>query len=321
VKRFVFLTLTLFLFVIFLSPVAAQDFAGKKVLFVDSYHEGYAWSDGILAGIEKVIGPSGAELKVVHMDTKRNASDEFKKEAAEKAKGVIDEYQPDVVIAADDNASKYLVEPHYKNADLPFVFCGVNWDASVYGYPYDNATGMVEVTPVDGLLDVLYQSSQGQKVGFLGPDITTAHKEADNIKKVFDLELTEYYAKDADDWMKGFETLQGQADVILIDSDGGLYEERQEEMVDFVLANTQVPTGTSYDFMAPLALICYGKVAEEQGEWSAETALKILGGASPADIPITNNEKGKLIINAKIAEAAGIEVPYEVIESAEEIIE
>ena len=47
-----------------------------------------------------------------------------------KAKAEIDAFKPDVVIAADDNASKYLIEPYFKDAALPFVFCGVNWDAS-----------------------------------------------------------------------------------------------------------------------------------------------------------------------------------------------
>ena len=33
----------------------------------------------------------------------------------------------------------------FDDADLPVVFCGVNWDAATYGYPFKNATGIVEV--------------------------------------------------------------------------------------------------------------------------------------------------------------------------------
>jgi hypothetical protein len=78
---------------------------------------------------------SGIELKVFRMDTKRNADEAFKKDAALKAKAEIEAFKPDVVIASDDNASKFLIEPYYKNASLPFVFCGVNWDEKCTGFP------------------------------------------------------------------------------------------------------------------------------------------------------------------------------------------
>ena len=126
----------------------SRSYEGKKVLFIDSYHQGYAWSDGVTKGVQIKMKDTGVQLKVLRMDTKRNSSDDFKKEAAKKAVSVIKEFEPDVVIAADDNASKFLIKPYYKDAELPFVFCGVNWDAKVYGYPYKNVTGMVEVAPI-----------------------------------------------------------------------------------------------------------------------------------------------------------------------------
>jgi ABC-type uncharacterized transport system substrate-binding protein len=303
------------------TVVCAKAYNGKKVLFIDSYHEGYAWSDGITKGIQKALDGTGVELKIIRMDTKRNNSEDFKKEAASKAKAVIEEFKPDVVIASDDNASKYIIKAYYKDASLPFVFCGVNWDAGVYGYPYKNVTGMVEVTPIPQILELMKPYAKGDRIGFLGPDILTAHKEADNYRKVFKYELTEYYAKDFDDWKKGFNDLQGKVDMLIIDSDGGLYKEHADEMKAFVEANAAIPTGAAYDFMSPYALVTYGKVAEEQGAWSADAALKILDGTPPADIPLVKNEKGQLIINARIANKLGTEIPYEIIQSADKVIE
>ena len=292
---------------------------GKKVLFIDSYHEGYAWSDGITEGVKKGLD-SSVELKIFRMDSKRNPDEDFKKEAALKAKALIEEFKPDVVIAADDNASKYLIEPYYKGGTLPVVFCGVNWDATIYGFPTDNITGMLEVTPIDGLLAQLNKFAKGPRIGFLGPDNETGHKEAENYKKVFGLKLVEYYAQDADDWMKGFAELQGSADVLIIDSDGGLYKDREAELAAFVIKNTKIPTGTTYDFMSPYAIVTYAKVAAEQGYWAAEAAMQILKGKSAKDIPVAKNQQGVLIINSKIIEASGLEVPYEIIETAETVI-
>jgi ABC-type uncharacterized transport system substrate-binding protein len=92
-------------------------------------------------------------------------------------------------------------------------------------------------------------------------------------------------------------------------------------MKAFVEANTKIPTGAAYDFMAPYALLTYGKVAQEQGIWSAEAALKILDGTSPADIPLVKNQEGVLIINIRIAKKMGAEIPFEILESADKVIE
>lgn len=301
--------------------VQAEGLSGKKVLFIDSYHAGYKWSDGITKGIQDVVGASGAELKIHRMDTKRNTSEEFKTNAAAQAKALIEEFKPDVVIAADDNASKYLIMPFYKDGDVPFVFAGVNWDASVYGYPYANVTGMVEVSPAPELVEQLRVYAKGDKVGFLGLDVLTSKKEVENYKKVFGLESENYFAKDYEDWKKAFISMQDKVDMMIIDADHGLFNDYKEDMAKFVQANTKIPTGTVYDFMAEYAVIGFTKLSVEQGEWAANAAVEILGGAKPADIEIARNEKGRLIVNAKLASSAGIEVSFDMVEAADQVIE
>jgi hypothetical protein len=64
----------------------------------------------------------------------------------------LDACHPAVVIASDDDASEYRSVFHFKNADLPLVFCGVYSDASEYGYPCANVTGMVAVVPTGKLI-------------------------------------------------------------------------------------------------------------------------------------------------------------------------
>jgi ABC-type uncharacterized transport system substrate-binding protein len=296
-------------FLLSLSQTAfAKSYEGKKILYIDSYHEGYAWSDGITAGIKKVLKKTGVNLKIFRMDTKRNPDETFKKAAASKAREEINHFKPDVVIASDDNASKYLIMPYYKNAELPFVFCGVNWDASVYNYPYENATGMVEVALIPQLIEQLKLWAKGDKIGYLGPETLTTHKEAEAYRKTFGLEFAEYYAKDYKDWKKGFLEIQKKVDMLLIASDGGLYKDFQHEFQTFVESNTTIPTGTCYDFMMPVSLVGVLKVAKEQGEWSARTALKIIDGTSPSDIPIVQNKKAKMAINKKIGTAMGIDM-------------
>ena len=48
------------------------------------------------------------------------------------------------------------------------------------------------------------------------------------------MNITEYYAKDFEDYKKGFLKLQDQVDMLLIDSDGGLYKDRADELRAFM---------------------------------------------------------------------------------------
>jgi len=123
----------------------------RKCLFVASYHQGYAWQDGLERGLRSVL-EGKCEIRQFNMDTKRNPSPDFCRHKALEAKALIESWKPDIVIASDDNASKYLVAPYFKDAKLPFVFCGINWTAKEYGYPYSNATGMIEVFPIKQLI-------------------------------------------------------------------------------------------------------------------------------------------------------------------------
>ena len=122
VKRVFGILACLALFLSLCGVSLARDYKGKKILYVDSYHEGYAWSDGITNGIKAGLDGTGVELKVFRMDTKRNADEGFKKEAALKAKTMIEAFAPDVVIASDDNASKYLIMPISRTPAWPSCF-------------------------------------------------------------------------------------------------------------------------------------------------------------------------------------------------------
>ena len=317
-KRFILSATTMILVLMVAAPVFA---AGKKVLFIDSYHEGYAWSDGVLKGIETGLEGKSIEFQIVRMDTKRNKSDDFKKAAALKVKSVIEGFNPDVVISSDDNAAKFLIMPYYKDADLPFVFCGINWDASVYGLPYSNATGMVEVAPVMELLEQMKQYAPGKKIGIIAADDLTTHKEADNYKKIFGIDTVNYFASDMEDWKKGYIQLQGQVDTLLIANTAGLEGWNEGAAAAFVTANTKVPTGATLEHMAPFAMLSFTKIPEEQGFYAATTALRILDGTSPKEIPVVKNKDGKLYVNLKIAGALGIEIPFEVLGSANKVIE
>src|SRR3989344_4725417 len=96
------------------------------------------------------------------MDTKRNPAEEFKKKAGEDAHLAIEVFKPDVLMVSDDNAFKYIIVPFYKDVALPVVFSGLNWDASLYGAPYANTTGMIEISLTNQIIDHLKTYARGR---------------------------------------------------------------------------------------------------------------------------------------------------------------
>jgi ABC-type uncharacterized transport system substrate-binding protein len=320
-RRLVVTSLCMLCIFFIATAASAGKYTGKKILYIDSYHEGYAWSDGIVAGIKDVLKGTDIELKIFRMDTKRNATNEYKEATALKAKALIEELKPNVVIASDDNASLYIVSRFYKDAAIPFVFCGVNWDVSNYKYPYKNATGMVEVNGVTQLLEKMKPFAKGGRIGYLSANEFTDQKEADVYKKIFKINMTNYFTKDFADWKDKFTKLQTEVDMVVIGNNAGIKGWNEEDAKAFVLANTKVPTGALYDWCTPYALLGAVNVPEEQGQWSAQTALKILDGTPPSSIKIASNKKINLILNKKVAKTLNVTFPPDYVKSAFRVIE
>ena len=314
-KKIISVCLFLLGICVWVVPVAL---AGQhRILYVDSYHQSYPWSAGITRGIQSVLEKHPEiELKIERMDSKRISGEEDIKSAALKVKGIIDSWQPDIVIASDDNASKYLIVPYFMGADLPFVFCGVNWDASSYGFPTANITGMVEVQLIDQIIAILQDYASGSRIAFIKGDDLSAQIEADFFEKRFDIQLDRRFVSDFSTWKEQYLVLQKEADMILLGNSVSIKGWNPEEAQAFIMEATVVPTGNWDAWMAPYSLVTLANMPEEQGEWAATTALRILSGTPPSDIPIATNEKAKIYLNMELAKKIGVKFPIELIERA-----
>lgn len=289
------------------SVSMAQPYKNKRVLHIDSYHEGNEWNDRIAAAVANTLAPTGVELKIIRLDTKRNPSEAFIKAAALRAKAVIEQFEPHVVTASDDNAAEYLIQPYYKDAAIPFVFCGLNWDASTYGFPYTNVTGMVEVSPIPQILSLLKRYAKGERLGYLAEDTPTKRKELKYHGKLFGITYDKVYlANDFAEWKKAFRAAQNEVDMLVILGVAKIADWDDAAARELAETETKIPTGTDFGWLTHISLLGVGKSPEEQGEWAARAALKILDGVSPTQIPLTYNKGGTLYFNRRIAATLGI---------------
>lgn len=297
------------------APARAQ--AGKKVLYVNSYHEGYEWSDGEQAGAKKVLSAAGVEAKYVYMDAKRHPEEPFRVQAAEKIRAEIESWKPDAVIVSDDVATKYILQAHFKDAKVPFVFCGVNWDGSKYGLPYKNTTGMYEVSLPKELIDNLKGYAKGARVAYLTVDSETERAELEAIKKVPGVSFAAVRSvKTFAEWKAEFQKLQGEVDILFVGNYAGMVGFVEAEAGVFAAENSKIVSGSTYDFLAPYAMLSLAKVAEEQGAWAAQSALAIVKGAAPSSIPVAKNKQSKIVLNPKLAAKAGVVFKPDILRNA-----
>jgi ABC-type uncharacterized transport system substrate-binding protein len=308
------------LLVLLLIGFTSNAYARNRVFWLDSYDPSNEWTDSLGTALKSTLGEHDVVLKIHYMDTKRNKSEEYIKTAAKKAVELIKEFKPDVVIASEDNASKYVVEPFFKNASLPFVFCGVNHSAERYGYPYKNATGIIELDPIPKLIFSLSRFHFVDKVGYLAEDGTSARINGGVYKTQTRFNCVEYYVRSLKEWQETYRRVQSEVDILIIGNTSGIRDWDGNAAMKTILSETKIPTGCVLDFLTPYTFVGCIKLASEQGHWAAETALKVLNGVPVNSIPIGEPVDGRLIVNFKIAEVLGIKVPKSYTDKADKLI-
>ncbi|GEM_PF-3359110 len=112
---------------LFHSSISFSD--EKKVLSLNSYNNGYSWTDLIVSAERKTLRENLKEIDffVEYMDTKRISGEEYFSLLKQIYKMKYRSTKFDVIICSDDDAFQFLLKykpeifPH-----IPVVFCGVN---------------------------------------------------------------------------------------------------------------------------------------------------------------------------------------------------
>lgn len=312
----------LLLLMLFSMEMAA---AMPRCLLVYSYHVGYPWNDAIDRSATELL-QGRCEIERIYMDSKRNPDERYIRQQADLAFLKIEQWQPDVIIAVDDNASKFLVAPYLKDHPIPVIFCGLNWDIKEYGYPYRNTTGMIEIAPLEPLLlqsqQLLHHQLPSRTVPlqltFIDADRLSARKEFEHIKAQFEspqLQIEGRFVETFQQWQQAFEQGQ-QGDIILLLNNAGI-EGWNDREASRIVANGKTFSITSHDWMRHWSMLTMAKEPEEQGEWAAEVAQLILEGVVPSAIDHAKNRRWRSYVNLPLLKQAGITLPSSLMKRAE----
>jgi len=307
-----------------------------RVLVVHSYHEDYDWVQGINLALNASF-KSGVEYRIFYMDTKRRPDEAWKKRAAANAKRAIAEYAPTVVIAVDDNAQKYVAKDYVGRSKIQFVFCGVNANPKAYGYPSSNATGILERAYPKQVLEMLRRiNPEIKNVIWVSDDSQTTRGVLPRVKHKADsnelpLRILDYTKpSNLSQWKSTIRRYNKNPEVHAfliplyhtVKNSSGEKSVIASAVMEWTAKNTTKPIVGFWPFSTDDGALCAVAVdPHEHGKVAALMAKQILSGKAASDIPMVVNKNGFAIVNLKTAHRLNIDVPFEVIQSADKIIE
>jgi ABC-type uncharacterized transport system substrate-binding protein len=276
----------------------------KKIFYINSYHNGYPSSDDIRDGMMETLDGEEVTLEIFYMDTKLHPEKEQVGATVKEVLQKMEDFAPDLVIASDDNAVGLVVKLYLNGKEVPVVFCGVNWSAEQYGLG-ENVTGMLEVLPLRECIQTIKdQNPDIRRISVLSENSQSERNNTrllDTLYQNLGMKVEYHLVDDFEQWKAAFKEVSFSSDLIYLPTNGAIRNWNHDEAVAFVEQNLHVPTITCDDFMMDYCVFGLTKVAKEQGVWAAKTALRILNGSSPSEIPISRNSQFHAYLNQSLA--------------------
>ena len=301
-----------------LDYVAAQE--KPRIIYINSHHEGYDWSDGVARGIYDRLITENISLTTTYLDAYRRSRPQGIQQAANEIRGLIEEVKPDVVISSGDEAFQFLISPHYENTTLPVVFSDLNRHTADGIPPSANITGILRSTHIETLIDLMSRHARGSRLGLILNNRMAAGSITENYSKALGRKFDRIYlARSIEEWKAMYRSSQDEVDMLILEHPSPHGEWDEKQIKQFVSQHTSIPVGSTARNLAPFSLITVAKIPEEQGWWAAQAAIMVLEGSNPSDIPIKTNKDAKLLINLELAERLNIRFSQEVIEIADVI--
>ena len=268
-----------------------------NVLLLQSYHQGFKWSDDLVKGVLDVLGDS-VQLHVEYMDTKKHYSPEYLISIKDYLKMKASTTSYDLIIVADNNAFNFLKE--YRRelyGSIPIVFTGLNFLDPVTLEGMENITGISEENNFKGTLDLIIQLFPEKKnlVCIVDQTVTglTIQKKLNSILPGYGndhFDQTEIWSGlTMDELTRDLELLGDDFIVFNIlfqrDKEGHYYEYNFSNSI--ICQASNAPVFGSWDFQFPYGTLGgYVMLGFDQGREAGLMARRILEGEDADDIPV-----------------------------------
>ena len=298
--RFIYLIV----FLLFNINLQAQN---KSVIFVSSYSTDYYFTYLIEKEFRKQIKNKNIIVQYEYINGKKRKKEKDLLIQARRIKKIIDNSSVDLVILADDFANKYIYQKFYQKSKIPFLFIGLNWNASKYGHPSSNSSGQIEIKQIKDLINTLLKYSKGKKIGYLSNKTFSGKLNTDYYKKTLNIKFEKINHVDTfEEWKKVYKQYQNEVDIIIVENSSSIKNWNNKEAKKFVLKHSTIVSGSVSITMKYLSTFTYLNNYKEFGEYAAVNAIKILNGEDIKTIGLSYNKESSININMPLAKKENI---------------
>ena len=297
---------------------------GVLLNFAADDPEAQAQNLAFVQGLQQLGWTDGRNVRI---ETRWTAGDaaRTRKYAAELV-----ELEPDVVLAEGTTVLASLLQATRR---VPIVFLQVT-DPVGGGFvaslarPDGNATGFTqfEYSMSGKWLELLKEIAPNviRAAVLRNPTISSGIGQFGAIQSVapsLGVELRPIDVRDAGAIERGVAEFAGVSNGGLIVTSGGLTN-LHRELIITLAARHKLPTVYAHRFFVTAGgLMSYGPDLVDQFRQAAAYVDRILKGEKPADLPVQAPTKYELVINLKTAKALGLDVPLQLQQRADELIE
>jgi diguanylate cyclase (GGDEF)-like protein len=304
------------------ASVMATGMPDARILYINSYHRGYSWSDGIEDGLRERLNASGKqfEISIEYLDSRRFAYGAQIAPLAQSMAAKYANYHPDLVIVSDNAAFDFAIQHRSQLfPDQPIVFCGYNNFRPDVLKGIDNITGVNEETAIEDA--VAMALSVHPSTGTLAFVVSTGDASSKRIWEVAEQSVFPEFRKRFDVVvLKDASVEEIGRRLALLPPDTLLFLSGQAsdqgagraltpaENGSLISAVSPFPTYTFWGFHLNRGVIGGHIITGlEQGRKAADLALQILEGTSADHIPVVMTSPTQDIFDYQVMAHFGIE--------------
>ena len=303
------------LLLLLLAPSGVLQAQGGKrhVLYINSYHNGYAWSDDILSGIRARLGQSDYDitLQIEYLDAKlfdvERLTEVYKELFRQKFAGI---HFP-VILVSDNDAFNFVVAVRDEVfGNVPVVFCGVN-EQERLPKSMHNVTGIVENFDAEACLRMAMRLHPGRrKVLVVGDRSTTgmairAQVEQAVPKLAGELDFTFISENNLTHLLEL--ARKAPSDTLLYfipmyqDMSGQFFS--TPEILSRMSAQSPAPIYSNWEFLLGHGIVGGHLLrGEDHGRLAADLAVRILQGEDPDELGIDKKVYGRYMFDYNLLE-------------------
>jgi PAS domain S-box-containing protein len=280
------------------NALCADNSDRQNVFYLNSYSNGYIWSDSLMEGLKSVFAKSEANiaLHIEYMDSKQRYDDNVKMSLygiyAHKYKGI----DIDAIIVSDNNAFDFMLQ--FREGlfpGVPVIFCGVNDFAPAMTRGQKNITGLTEDFDVKtNLRMALRFHPERKKIVVIGNSSTTGRAIGNQVRAAIadfhDRPEIEFVV--SDQLQPILDQARAVADEAIfyfipfyMDYEGVRYS--ANEILSKLYATTDAPIYSNWEFMLGSGIVG-GKVLSgfAHGAAAGELLMRVFRGEKIDDIPV-----------------------------------